>query len=449
MPAGQLCSVIHYLRKAAGDSSGVSDAQLLERYVSRRDDDAFESLVWRYGRTVLGVCRRLLRDEHEAEDAFQAAFLVLARRAHAIGRRDSVGAWLYRVAYRVALEVKARSAKRLAREQAILDPAIPSAGPDPRAEAASEELRRALDELVSRLPEKYRAVFVLCCLAGKSNAEAAWELGCAVGTVESRLTRARQRLRTALAHRGFGLAAGLLAVGLPREVAVACGLGSLVSSTVKAATWVAVGQAVKAGVVSSQVAALTEGVLRAMFWSKLKIAAALLLAMTAIGLATGGLSYAMWPAEQPDDFPVVEPRPRAGEAARPPKDADKRLRDTLLLLNKQWWDASANQDRDTFDKLLAEDYVGIAPSKEGRYTKAEILRSVTEGRVKDFKITTDVELIRLNPGAAVLTYEAKWKAFSPSGELTHTHHRRITTCWVQRDGGWSIAFCQEVDVRSI
>src|SRR5438067_136623 len=270
MAGARLQNVIRHLglAVAARTSAGVPDAQLLERFLARRDEAAFELLVWRHGKMVLGTCRRLLRDVHEAEDAFQACFLALARRAGSIGRRDSVGGWLHKVAYRLALGAQARRAKRAHREQPLSDPTPAVDSPDPASEAARREVRRALDDEVGRLPDKYRVPFVLCCLEGRSNADAARELGCPLGTVESRLTRARQRLRAGLSRRGVAPTAGLLAA-LPGPDATAFVPAALVASTAKAAALVAAGSATTAGLLSAEVTAMTEGVLRAMLMTKL------------------------------------------------------------------------------------------------------------------------------------------------------------------------------------
>src|SRR5262249_11092076 len=142
----------------------VSDTQLLERFVRRRDEAAFELLVWRHGKMVLGTCRRLLRDAHEAEDAFQACFVALARRGGSINPRAAGGGWLHKVAYRLALGAKSRRARRDAREQPLGDRAPAAGAPDPAAEAARREVQRALGDEVGRLPDKYRVPFVLCCL---------------------------------------------------------------------------------------------------------------------------------------------------------------------------------------------------------------------------------------------------------------------------------------------
>src|SRR4051794_15570011 len=175
-------------RLAGPDGEGLHDGQLLSRFVAARDEASFGELVARHGPLVLGVCRRVLRHEQDAEDAFQAAFLVLARQAGALGRCDSVGGYLHRVAYRIALRARAGAARRAASLQGECEQAqARGAGPAETAEQA--DLRRALDAEIDRLPAKYRAPFVLCHLAGQSNAEAARELGCKVGTLESWLTR--------------------------------------------------------------------------------------------------------------------------------------------------------------------------------------------------------------------------------------------------------------------
>jgi DNA-directed RNA polymerase specialized sigma24 family protein len=151
MPDSQLHDVIQYLRRivARGDSDRISDDQLLERFVTQRDEAAFELLVWRHAKMVLGVCRRLLPDSHAAEDAFQASFLVLARRASSISKRASVGGWLYKVAYRTALEARARAIKRTRRESPLQVNFTTQARADPVMEAEQRELRCVIDEEVT------------------------------------------------------------------------------------------------------------------------------------------------------------------------------------------------------------------------------------------------------------------------------------------------------------
>jgi RNA polymerase sigma factor (sigma-70 family) len=314
MPDRQLHGLLQHLRGivAAADTADVSDAQLLERFVNHRDEAAFGLLVGRHGRMVLGVCRRLLRDAHASEDAFQASFLALARRASSIGKRSSVGGWLYKVAYRVALEARARALRRAAREQPVYDVSVAAATPDPAAEAEQRELHSVIDDEVSRLPEKYRVPLVLCYFDGKSNTEAARDLGCPLGTVESRLTRARQRLRGRLAGRGLSPSA----VGLSASVTSAEVPAPLAARTVTAAVRVAAGQA--AGACPANVAALTEAVLKSMWTTKVRIAAAAL----AVGLLVGGagLFTQLAAGEKRPEAAQASPKPAA---ARPPVAPDQ------------------------------------------------------------------------------------------------------------------------------
>jgi RNA polymerase sigma factor (sigma-70 family) len=186
--------------------SVVTDAELLERFLRDRDEAAFELLMWRHTPVVMGVCRRVLRHRQDAEDAFQATFLILARKGHSIGRRESLTGWLYTVAYRVAL--RARAARRAGPERSLEVPPTDEAQSDPADHLAGQELRRLLDAELSRLPEKYRTAFILCHLEGKTCAEAAQQLGCPRGTIQSRTGRAREHLRARLARRA--------SVGAPR-----------------------------------------------------------------------------------------------------------------------------------------------------------------------------------------------------------------------------------------
>lgn len=192
----------------------VSDATLLERFVTRREEAAFAALVQRHGPLVLGVCRRILRNSHDAEDVFQATFLVLARKAGCIPWQTSVAKWLYVVAERLALHARAGRLLRLAREHPVsLDDdggQFPAEEADPLAEIARRELRRVLDDELHQLPEKYRAPLVLCYLEGKTNEEAARELGWPTGSMSRRLERARTLLRLRLLSRGLSLGTVLL-----------------------------------------------------------------------------------------------------------------------------------------------------------------------------------------------------------------------------------------------
>jgi RNA polymerase sigma factor (sigma-70 family) len=318
-----LQNVIHHLRRtvAAEEAGAATDAQLLERFAARHDQEAFELLVWRHSRMVLGVCRRLLRDEHEAEDAFQAAFLILAKKAARISRGESVGGWLYRVAYRVALRARISAVQRTAREWPLDGLPVESSEADPCAEAAGRELRRAIDEEIDRLPRKHRAVFVLRCLAGKSNEEMARELGCPVGTIESRLTRAREKLRARLTRKGFVVSAGALLVGLSDEAAASVP-EKWVNEVVKAAMLVVAGQAV-AGAIPLTTIILMEGVLRAMLLSKAKTLTAVLLVLSLSALACVMLARGQANSEGEKAVEADKPKEAKRPAPAPPGDDDR------------------------------------------------------------------------------------------------------------------------------
>jgi RNA polymerase sigma factor (sigma-70 family) len=303
MANASLGKVIRHLRQSLDrdDVGALSDAELLERVVARRDPAAFEVLVWRHGALVLGLCRRMLRHEQDAEDAFQAAFLVLLRKAGSVGKRQALASWLYKVALRVALRLRSRQRSR--RERPGVDVPAPEAPP----ELLWRDLRPVLDEEVNALPEKYRAPFILCYLEGLTNEEAARHLGCPKGTVLSRLAWARERLRGRLARRGLALSAGALSAA----AASAAPPAPLVAATMKAATLVAAGKSA-AGAVSARAAQLAQGVLRDMFLRKLKIVAAVLVAVGALTFGVGGLAARALredrPASPAPEAPKVAPR---------------------------------------------------------------------------------------------------------------------------------------------
>jgi RNA polymerase sigma factor (sigma-70 family) len=273
---------LRHVADPVGDAA-VSDAQLLDRFVRQRDEAAFELLVWRHGTMVLSLCRRILRHEQDAEDAFQATFLILARKAGSIARRNACASWLYKVAYRVALAARAVAASRAEREKVCPDDLPAAEAPD---DHAWRDLSPVLDAEVRQLPERYRTVFVLCCLQGRTNAEAAAELGCPQGTVLSRLSRARERLRQRLVRRGVCLSATVLAGAVAAHGQAAPVTADLVASTSRAALAVAAGQAV-ASVASTRAAALMEGVIRAMFVNKVRLGVGVVLALGLLGLSAG------------------------------------------------------------------------------------------------------------------------------------------------------------------
>jgi RNA polymerase sigma-70 factor (ECF subfamily) len=272
---------IDHLRRAALRQGGVGDGQLLERFLSSRDEAAFELLVRRHGPLVLGVCRRVLGHQADAEDAFQATFLVLARRASSVVPRESVGAWLAGVARRTAHKAKLAAARRRERERrwgALHPPTVAAEAGDDRASLVIRE--------VERLPEHYRLAVVLCDLEGLPRREAARRLGWPEGTLSGRLARARQLLARRLLRLGAPLSAGAVAA-LAEPAAAQVPVG-LVSVTVRAAAQVAAGHPTAASV-SPPVADLTEGVIQAMRFTKLKLAAVALLIVAVLGAGVGSL----------------------------------------------------------------------------------------------------------------------------------------------------------------
>jgi RNA polymerase sigma factor (sigma-70 family) len=292
------------------------DAQLLERFVARRDEPAFAALVARHGPMVLGVCRQLVRDAQEAEDAFQATFLVLARKAAVIQRQPLLAGWLYGVAYRVAIRLRGQTARRRTREQRDVDLTTLAAADD----CAYSDVRPLVHEEVGRLPDKYRSAVILCYLEGKTNEEAALQLRWPVGSVKSRLARARDLLRTRLTRRGLTLSAGLLTTELVLNKASAS--PTLVDATIRGAALFAAGDAVAGGLISARAVGLSYGVLRTMILTKAKILAALALTLTMLGGA-GGLAYRSLAAE-PGEGPKAAPMKTAPhDADRPKADKEK------------------------------------------------------------------------------------------------------------------------------
>jgi len=284
----QFDRVLQHIRRLVGASrSGdPTDGQLLDRFTNQHDESAFAAIVARYGPMVLGVSRRVLQNLHDAEDAFQATFLVLARKASSLSKDRPLGNWLYTVAFHTACKAKANVLRRQKYETAVPTREA-SAPPD---DLVLAELRAVLDEELSRLPAKYRNPLVLCYLQGKTNEAAAQQLGWTKGTVSGRLARARDVLRGRLTRRGIAISSAAGASFIEPALADAAVSSALLAATVKAASSYAAGSAA-AGAISIHVSTLAHGVLRAMFISKLKIAGAALFTLTAIGIGAGNVTY--------------------------------------------------------------------------------------------------------------------------------------------------------------
>jgi RNA polymerase sigma-70 factor (ECF subfamily) len=363
-----LRTVLDYVRQVGGPSGAdrLTDRGLLRRFVEDREEAAFALLVQRHGPMVLGVCRRVLADRHDAEDAFQATFLVLARRAASIRKQESVGSWLYGVAYRTAVKARARAARRRDHERR----AAAMTQTDPVAAATWRELRPVLDAELNRLPEKYRAPLVLCYLEGKTNAEAARLLGWTKGTVSGRLARARDLLRGRLTRRGLTLAPALLVGVLSERAASAAVPTPLALSTVKAAGLCAVGQSFAAVGASAEAAALAEGVFHAMFLSKVKVVLVLLAALVGLGTGGGLLCYVTRAADGPSAEKKAQSAAKA--EARTKSDRD-RLQGTwraVSLRHSGSDEPKADIGKASLRLTFAADKVTVhlaGQSKEGTY----------------------------------------------------------------------------------
>ncbi|MCS6977901.1 MAG: sigma-70 family RNA polymerase sigma factor [Gemmatales bacterium] len=267
MAEKQLDTVLQHIRQAVGAPAveDLPDHQLLQRFSAKQEESAFAALVRRHGPMVLGVCRRILRDAHQAEDAFQATFLVLARKAGSIRKQESVASWLHGVALRVAGKARTSAYRRSALERQVM------AMRQPERELPREqtELEEVLDQELRRLPEKYRAPLVLCYLEGKTNEEAARELGWTQGMVRGRLFRGRDMLRNRLARRGLAAISAVSLTATLSESATASVPPALLEATVRAGVLFAKSHGAVAGV-SASTAALAQHALRGLFWDQLK-----------------------------------------------------------------------------------------------------------------------------------------------------------------------------------
>jgi RNA polymerase sigma factor (sigma-70 family) len=309
MATSHLSDFLQNLRGAVlrRDGAGLTDGQLLAAFIEQRNEAAITALVRRHGAMVWGVCRRVLANHHDAEDAFQATFLVLVRKATAVVPREMVGNWLYGVACQTARKARTTTGKRKARERQV------TAMPEPAAVEQDlwNDLQPLLDRELSLLPDKYRVPIVLCDLEGKTRKEAARQVGVPDGTLAARLARGQVLLAKRLGRQGLMLSGGSLAVLLSRDAATAGVPASVLSTTIKAATVFAAGKTAAAGVLSVNAVALTEGVLKTMLLAKLKIATAVLLVVGFTGVAALGVTLEARGAEighaQAQERPVAPP----------------------------------------------------------------------------------------------------------------------------------------------
>jgi RNA polymerase sigma factor (sigma-70 family) len=401
--------VLQHLRQAwlLRDGAGLTDGQLLEDYLRRREEAALAALVRRHSPMVWGVCRRVLRNYHDAEDAFQATFLVLVRKAASIVPRVMVANWLYGVAHQTARKARATTAKRGARERQVTQ--MPErAATDPE---LWDDLQPVLDQELSKLPDIYRVAIVLCILEGNSRKEAARQLGVPECTLAARLARGRVMLAKRLARHGLAVSGGTLAVVLAQNAASAGVPASLVSSTIKAASLYAAGPAAATGVVSAKVAGLAEGVLKTMLLTKVKIGTAVLLAVATFGMGAGWLTNQSL-AEKPTNQ-VVKGADRKGrtEVSGVVKAVDA-SRNTVTIhpgkefLEPQTFTVAGNA------KVLLDDGTGDKLGfEEGR------LADLSEGAPVTLRLSEDQKVVRI--WAEGLTIQGTLKA-ADAGKSTIT-----------------------------
>jgi RNA polymerase sigma factor (sigma-70 family) len=405
MPARQLTPVLRYLAKLSGtvEAASLSDAQLLDRFARRGDETAFATLVRRHGPMVFAVCRRLLRDVNDAEDAFQATFLLLLRKAGSLRRPELVGSWLHGVAVRTALKARAIAGKRHRRERPVVEqPAIDAD------DYLWRDLRPILDEAIRQLPQKYRVPFVLCHLQGMTNAQAADRLGCPLGTVAIRLSRARQRLRVRLTKHGVALTAGALAVALEKHLAAAATPLGLVQSVGRLPSILGTSTAIWAGAVSCQVAALTEGVSKAMFMEKVKAfgLAVALLAGT-VGTGTGMLVLQARAAQAPA-APATS-RPSTAVIQQPVEDPTTTAPPVRSTLSQQSGSAS---DRSLSPSVIRPNQ--LLPKGPAPYTAYAVLDG--EGRI----------VLRIPSGSVYYQPNTTWSQRPDGGKTATTSYELIS-----------------------
>jgi len=301
----------------------MTDGQLLERFAQGGEaaELAFAALIERHGPVVLHTCRSILRNEHEAEDAFQATFLTLVRKARSLWVRDSIGPWLHQVAYRAARCSRSAAARRTAHERRAAEMA--SARGESRGYEHGEELDAAIHEEIERIPMRYRGQLVLCDLEGRTYEQAARHLGCPVGTVKSRLARGRRHLGDRLTRRGLGLPAALPAAGPLSAIARAAPPALLVNSTTSAAMQVAAGRPL-AEAVSAAVSEVLKESSKGSFMNRLHA----ITMVATVGALAGGLAWAglREPAsDQPERPGAHTSRPAAGEQGSRPGGPEARV----------------------------------------------------------------------------------------------------------------------------
>jgi RNA polymerase sigma factor (sigma-70 family) len=407
MGNGRFGSLVQHFRQLIGvrPSADETDGQLLDRFVRQQDGEAFAGLVQRHGPMVLGACRRVLHDVHAAEDAFQAVFLVLARKAASIRQQQSVASWLCRAARRLALTARLRAARRQARECE----ATPMTPVESTPDLDRREVWSVLDEEVERLPARLHAPVVLCYLEGKTYEEAARHLQWPLGTVKKRLGQARERLRSRLTRRGMALSVAALGTTLAEKSSPAVSAG-LMDRTVAAALHIAAGHAVATAAVSAQSASLAEGMMQTMFVLKMNLVAALVVTVAAVGMG-GVVALQEGPLQEPA-APVFAAQPVLPEKKEQLR-ADALPRGAIMRLGTK---------RFRHDSPVAS----LAYSPDGKLLAAASWRD-KDVRLWDSATGTEIRRLVHPDGASVV-------AFSPNGKWLASAGFSATIVWEAATG---------------
>jgi RNA polymerase sigma factor (sigma-70 family) len=408
---------------SVGTNSGLSDRQLLERFVARRgaiSESAFTVLVQRHGPMVLGVCRRFLADPHDADDAFQATFLVLVRKAGSVRVEGSIGGWLFGVATRVAARARASARRRRGRERSggDLDRIETESNLAPPWSIDRAEIRAILAEELGKLPARFQAAVLLCDLQGWSHEEAARRLGWPVGTLKSRLSRARVRLRGRLTRRG--LTPGDLSITIP--LLAATPPRGLVETTARAAESLIASRVASAGTIAASVTSLTEGVLKTMFLTKLKFAAvALFLILTGSAVLVSQATAQKLSARIGSIGSLTSSAGTGDEISARDEAVE------VEMLERAWISAIPRRDAAIIGRIMADDFEGIDPVGN-IFTKATYMPDLRNGVFTSGAIELDELKTRIFGDTAVVTSRIKIAGYSTRG--------RMTNVYVKRKGRW-------------
>jgi RNA polymerase sigma factor (sigma-70 family) len=394
-------------------SRGLSDRELLERFLDANDESAFTVLIERHGPMVLGVCRRALGNHHDAEDACQATFLVLARQVASVRKKTSLSSWLHGVAWRTASNLRREQKRRRRREQDVEPTAPRDAGDD----VSRQEVQVILDEELEHLPERYRSPLVLCYLDGKTRDEAAQQLGLRAGTLHGRLERGRELLRKRLTARGLTLSAALFATALRNNVAHAALSPTLVLSSAKAALLLAAGKPLPAGIISGTALTLTQEVLRNMFLAKLKIGTATVLCAGLIAALIGGALASTGLAQNPPSS-----QPSLTAAAKAASDEEFIRRTSLDLRSTEPTPAEvhffvANKDSGKRQKLIDLFIQERQARQEAKKKKEEgqpieLTRNFDKGKFFSQTMTTEAKQTMKVMGSEVVQNQEQTFYFS-------------------------------------